>query len=79
MYADSSESRKRAAYAVSQPVPWRPSGTGVRARDGRPCEAKRPSAVSINPGATMLARTARRSPSRATWRTSPPSAAFEAS
>ena len=53
------------------PVPCRPSGTGVRPRDGRPCVALRPIGVSMRPGATTFERTPRRAPSRATWRLSP--------
>src|SRR4051812_50124769 len=64
-------------YATSQAVPWRPSGIGVLSRPGRIFDARRPSGVSIRPGASRFARTPRREPSSATWRGRPAGAALE--
>ena len=49
MQLDSFESRKRAPYAISHPVPCRPAGSHP-IRRGLAWEASRPSEVSINPG-----------------------------
>ena len=51
----------------------------MRSRDGRPRDAARPIGVSMRPGATTFARIMRRAPSCATWRPSPPRAAFDVS
>ena len=42
--------------ATSHAVPWRPRATGALVRLGRPSVARRPSGVSMRPGATTLAR-----------------------
>ena len=75
----SEDRRNTVAAGTSQAVPWRPSGTVVVPREGRPAVAARPIGVSISPGATTLARTPLRAPSSATWRHRPMRPAFDAS
>ena len=75
--AERNKSKKTTGAATSHAVAWRwPSGTGTRSRPGLPSVARRPSGVSMSPGATTFDRMPRRAPSNATWRFKPASAAF---